>query len=165
LPSEGQSAENLHKATIPKKVHLKNNQVDQSVNEINKLSVKATLFDEGTLKNLLKEKSTLSQLEQSFREENDDDDDFLVPNKAAIVRSKRLQNKRKRRDREKEETKTKKMSKSENEQNESLGNDKDKDVFDEEGEKRCEIEGLYYVYREYGYNVAQLPCSNLPNLN
>jgi hypothetical protein len=143
LPSEGQTAENL--ATFPKKVHLKNNQVDQSGNEINELSVKATLFDEGTLKNLLKEKSTLSQLEQSFREENDDDDDFLVQNKAGIVRSKRLQNKRKRRDREKQETKTERMPKSENEHNESLGNDRDKDVFDEEGEKKCEIEGLYYI--------------------
>ena len=140
LPSCGETDVNLHKATFAQhQGHLKNDKIEGSGNDNTKFSVKATLFDEGTLKTLLKEKSSLSQLEASFGEESDDD--FLAPKKTAIFRSKRLQNKRKRKDIGKEETKPDKMSKGDNEQK-LLGNGEDNNVCDKQGEDRPEIEGL-----------------------
>ena len=136
LPSEGQPGEQFHKATFPKKALSKYDQIERSAKEITELSVKATLFDEGTLKNLLKEKSSLSQLEQSLagEEPDDDDDDFVVPKKTAIFKSKRLQNKKKRKDIEKDYKEQKQ---------ESLRNDEDKEV-----EEKREIEGLYTVVQD-----------------
>ena len=130
LPSDGQTEDRFYTARFPKKAHSKNDQIERSGNEIAELSVKATLFDEGTLKDLLREKSGLSQLEESLGGEEDDDDDFAVSKKTAIFKSKRLQNKKKK-DIEKEDI-TEKMSK------ESSENDQDK-----EGEEKREIEGLY----------------------
>ncbi|XP_028401347.1 histone-lysine N-methyltransferase 2A-like [Dendronephthya gigantea] len=122
LPTQGQGEEPFHKARFPKNLDSKSDNT-----EISQLAVKATLFDEGSLKSLLKEKSSLSQLEQSFGM-NDDDDDFIVPKKPAIFKSKRLQSKRQRKVPQKEITQTKKV----------LQRNK-KEEFSEHSEKKDDI--------------------------
>ena len=148
LPSKGEVNEHFHKAKFPKKAYLKSDHEKTSGKEIAELSVKATLFNEGTLKNLLKEKSCFPQLEQNFGAEeedgfdDDDDDDFVLPKKPASFKSKRLQNKREKKDIEQVESQTEKKSKPDEEKKEeSLENDGNIECESKEGEEKSEIEG------------------------
>ena len=133
LPSQLEKEEHYYKARFPRKAQSTNNQFEISGSEITELSVEATLFNEGTLKNLLKEKSSFSQL---------DDNDFVVPKRRAIFKSKRLQNMMKKKDVGKKRGRPAKASEIDKElDDESLVNDTDQERDDKEGEKKNEIEG------------------------
>ena len=159
LPSQEETDGHFYKARFPKKACSNGDQLEISGKEIAELSVKATLFNEGTLKNLLKEKSSFSQL---------DDDDFVIPKRLAIFKSKRLQNKMKKTDVEKKKVRTEKISKINKEQNdESLVTDNDKESGNKEGEKKSEIEGQckhYVIVHNYLLEVYNVKYSLNHNL-
>lgn len=136
MPTQGQGEEPFHIARFPNNLDSKNENM-----EVSQLAVEATLFDEGTLKSLLKEKSSLSQLEQSFG--MNDDEDFIVPKKPAIFKSKRLQSRRQKKVPQKENTQTKKMFQR-NEKETFSGHGGNMEGGNDLGKNQSGIEGLFY---------------------
>lgn len=165
LPSEGQADEHFPKARFPRKSHSKkaNDQLDIS-GKVAQLSVQATLFNEGTLKNLLKEKSSLSQLEQSLGEKENNVDDLFAAKKTVIFKSKRLQSKqyKKHSQRRIEGVEAKKLPKViKDKSEESMGVERENKEDNHESEVKGEIEGLYKIvriviqYSLYNYSTLQ----------
>lgn len=155
LPSEGESCEMLSITKFSNKDHSESKNNDRSGKQIAELSVKATLFDEGTLKNLLREKASRSQLLKSVDETeegydtDDDDDDFEISKKPVVFKSRRLQDKQKK-DTVKDEVEVQKLSNYDKEDKlPSAQSDGDKTIANKEREEKHEIEGFlkYIMHR------------------
>ena len=104
MPSNG-NHDQFQEARFPKKVKLKNVSIplENSEKELATLSVKATLFDQGTLKTLLKDKvGTRCKLDDNSGGEKIEESN-ICSNEEKVIKSKRLQIKEEKRKEMKED--------------------------------------------------------------